>query len=80
MFNKIKEKVKVWFKKSWTIFLARATMAFGAVTGVVAAMDWSPIWSTLQTGTWFTKEQLLPIGIALIGQGIMFEVARRRSV
>lgn len=80
MFNNIKDKVKTFFKYSWTIFLARSTVAFGVVTGVVGAMDWSPIWATLSTGTWFTKEQLIPIAIAVVGQGIMFEVARRRSL
>lgn len=74
------ESIKAWFKNSWTIFLARMTMLTGVITGVIGAMDLSPLWSTLQTGTYLSKDNLIAMGIGFLLQGIAFEFARRRNL
>lgn len=71
--------VKAWFKRSESIFLARIAAISGFVTSAIGFMDWSPLWSLLQTGTEFTKHQLIGMGIALVGGGVMLEIARRRG-
>lgn len=73
------DKVKSWFKYSETIFLSRISAAIGFVIAAVGSMDFSPLWSLFQTGTDFTQKQLIFIGVAIVGAGITFELARRRS-
>jgi hypothetical protein len=73
------EKVKGWFNYSESIFLARAFAFFGTVVTTVASFDWSPLWSLVGTGTNFTREQLIGIGISVVGSGILLEIARRRN-
>lgn len=76
MFNKIKS----FFSNSATIFLARMTALAGVATTTVGAFDWSPLWSVFTTGTNFNKQQLIMIGIGVIGMGITTELARRRTL
>ena len=73
------EKLKVWFKRSETIFLARMTAIVGFVTAAVGQFDWAPLWSFLSTGTEFTSKQLLWIGVSIAGYGLTMEIARRRG-
>lgn len=73
------EKFKGWFKYSETIFLARVYALFGAAVTTVAGFDWAPLWNLIGTGTGFTKQQLIGIGVSVIGSGILFEIARRRN-
>lgn len=74
------EATKIFFKRSLTIFLARMVALGGFATTFVGGLDFSPLWSLFQTGTDFTQKQLVYLGIAIIGTGISFEMARRRSI
>lgn len=80
--NKLNEwwaSLWAWCKNSGTIALARLTTFVGTATTFVAGMDWSPLWSFLGTGTGFTKQQLITIGIAVIGTGLTTELVRRKG-
>lgn len=48
------------------------------LTSLVGTFDWSPIWNTLKTGTDFNKQQLIWMGVGIIGAGLTVELARRR--
>ncbi len=72
--------IKSWFKNSLTLAVARVTALSGMITTLVGAMDWSPLWSMFTTGTSFTKQQLIMIGVGVIGLGITTELARRRTL
>lgn len=84
MFEYIKKKaytaydaIKAWFKRSWTILLARATVLAGLVTAAVAQMDWSPLWTSIGTGTDFNWKQLSAIAISVVAGGLVLELAKR---
>lgn len=79
MFNTIVEKVKSFFKNSWTIFVARATALTGLATATMATMDWSPL-LTMNVQTGFSKAQALWLGGVTFIQGLMVEIARRRTL
>lgn len=70
--------VKAWFKNSETIFLSRLTAFVGFVTAVVGGMDWSPL-SSLDLSTGFNKSQIISLGITMLIQGVVLELARRRN-
>ena len=88
--NRIKKKavevqtkwdmVKSMFRNSATIFIARTTATLGFVTTTVGAFDWSPLWAVFTTGTSFNRNQLIMIGVGVVGLGITTEIARRRSL
>jgi hypothetical protein len=69
---------KAFFKRSETIFLARAEAVIGVIVAGVAAMDWSPLLSIAGTSTGFTKQQLYGLGGLLVARGVLGEWARRR--
>lgn len=73
------DSTKAWFSNSETIFLARLSTLGGVVTTAVGTADWSPIWTLFQTGTSFTRQQIIMIGIGVIGAGLTLELARRRN-
>lgn len=86
MFDTIKAKLKSAYEKTWaffknsgTILYSRAIAAFGFLVGAFASLDFSPLWSILQTGTEFTKQQLIGIGASIFGAAIVAEVVRRRG-
>lgn len=74
------DKYKSWFRYSMSIFLARVLALSGVITTFVGGLDFSPLWTVLSTGTDFTRQQLIWIGIAIIGTGVSFEMARRRTL
>lgn len=74
------DKYKSWFRYSETLFLARISMIGGAVTTFVGGMDFSPLWSMFSTGTDFTKQQVLWIGVSIVGAALTVEMARRRNM
>lgn len=73
------DKIKAFFKRSESIFLARMAVVFGFATSVMGAMDLSPVWALFSTGTDFTSKQLMYLGVSVVGTGVMFELARRRN-
>lgn len=86
--NWIKEKLKntwehiksaIGWNTVGTVVLARITAIVGFVTATVGAMDWSPLWSMLSTGTEFTKHQLIAIGVSIAGLAVTTEITRRRN-
>jgi hypothetical protein len=72
------DSIKAWFRHSETILVARLMTLGGMVTSLVGTFDWSPIWDTLKTGTAFNKQQLIWMGIGIVGAGLTVELARRR--
>lgn len=71
-------KIKAFFKKSETIFLARAEMVVGTIIVAVGAMDWSPLLNAgLDTG--LSWKQVVTLGSISIARGLMQELARRRG-
>lgn len=83
MLQTIKEKLyafwdgtKAWFKRSQTIFLARAETAIGFVIMALSVADWSPLLSAgISTG--FTWAQAFTLGLIVTIRGIIGEWARR---
>lgn len=73
------EKIKSWFKNSATIVIARLTMLVGFITTVCASIDWSPL-TMMNLSSGFDWKQALQIGIGLFLQGVLIELARRRSM
>lgn len=67
--------LETYFRDSWTIVVARVS-TFGAfVTGVIGALDWSPL---LGLSSFDRKQMLITAGIVL-AIGVSTEVARRRT-
>ena len=74
MFNGIYTSISKWFFNSETILLARVQMFLGALMGVAASFDFSP----LLGNTVPTKQQMI-LSAILFMQGLATEVARRRK-
>lgn len=69
------EKIKAFFYKSESVFLAWVTALAGTVTatvaGVLGSTDFTSILSMLQSGLSFTKQQLVIMGIGAVGMGAL---------
>jgi hypothetical protein len=76
MLRSIVDNVKAFFKRSWSIFLARAEIVTGFVIGVVGAIDWSGF-ANIDFDAGFTNNQLFWFAIGLVLKGIVSEVGRR---
>lgn len=83
-FDEVESTVEGWWGGMWdwvhnsgTILYTRLVAAFGAAVTFVGGMDWSPLWSFLGTGTAFTKQQLVSIGISIVGAAVTGEIVRR---
>lgn len=70
------QRVRIFFKDSEVIFLARLQLIIGFAVAALAGMDWSPLVS-LGAGTGFTQSQLISLGSILLVQGVVTEIARR---
>lgn len=62
------EKIKAWFKHSWTIFWARVQIVLAALWGVLTTVDLTPIMSQKWLTVW------------LIISGTITELARRQTL
>lgn len=71
------KKIKAWADKITMVVMARLLALSGMITAFVGAMDFSPLWSMLSTGTDFNWKQLLGIGVGIAGAGITIELAKR---
>lgn len=76
--SKFWDKLKACFKYSETIFIARLTAFSGFLTAVIAGLDWERL-INMDWGSGFSNKQLLALGLAMLAQGIITEVARRRN-
>jgi len=73
MWDKIKAKLKTWFKDSETIFWARLQMLVGALGAIVTSLMQSPdINAAIQA---VLKPEYVPYYV--IGFGVITEIARR---
>lgn len=70
------QRIRIFFKDSEVIVLARIQLLAGFAIAAVAAMDWSPLVS-IGASPNFTKDQLISLGSILLIQGIVTEIARR---
>ena len=70
---------KAFFKHSTTILVARATWLTGLVTAAMGLMNWGPLLSiNLDTG--LSRNQVFWIGSTVFLQGLVTELARRRTL
>lgn len=76
MFRTFVDNVKAFFKKSWSIFLARLEIFTGFIIGVVGAIDWAGF-ANIDFDTGFTNNQLFWFSIGLVIKGVVSEVGRR---
>ncbi len=72
------EKVKAFFRRSWTILVARFYVLVGLLVGIVpmaSGLDWSPF---IRRVLYMVPEDLMPIAVgAVIGlTGLLFEYLR----
>lgn len=70
------QKTKDWFYNSHVVVKEYITGIIGAGVAIVGFMDWSPLWSLFQTGTSFTKQQLLFLGVSIVGSAVTGYMAR----
>lgn len=76
MLQSIVDKVKAFFKRSWSIFLARAEIFSGFIIGVIGAIDWAGF-ANIDFDAGFSNNQLFWFSIGLVVKGIISEVGRR---
>jgi len=78
MLSNFWDGVKVFFKRSETVFLARLETITGVVIAGVGAMDWSPLLSlNIQSG--IDSTVVMWLGGISAAKGIVTEWARRRN-
>ena len=70
-------RIKIFFRDSETIFLARLQMLVGFVVAAATAMDWGPLIG-MASGGGFDKDQLISLAVILFVQGVAIEYMRRR--
>ena len=76
MFNSIIDKVKAFFAKSWSIFIARVEVFTGFLLGVFGGIDWTALSTLDWSDAIYSKNNLIFAGL-LILKGIISEVGRR---
>lgn len=69
-------RIRRFFRDSETLAFARLQMVLGLVVAGASAMDWSPL-VALATSGGFSVRQAIGLGLTLLFQGIVTEVARR---
>lgn len=76
--NKILEKVKRFFNRAWSIFLARLQLVTGLLVAGLSGADWGPIVGAA-TSVGVSKTQMLVLGGIVAFQGLLAELARRQG-
>lgn len=76
MFSNFLTDVKAFFKRSWSIFLARLEIFTGFIIGVIGAIDWSGF-ASIDFDAGFSNNQLFWMSIGLVVKGIVSEIGRR---
>lgn len=65
-----------YFKDSATILVARITALSGFITGVMGALDWSPLLGV----SGMDRRQVITMGAVVLLIGVSHEIARRRTL
>src|SRR5258708_24468004 len=73
------DKAKAFFHYSMTILLARATTLIGFAIAAVGSLNYAPFLS-LNIDTGFSRNQVVWLGTVVVIQGVLTELARRRSL
>lgn len=73
------DRVKAFFSYSATLVVARFTALTGLISAVVSSLDWSPFLS-LNIDTGLSKNQVIWMGGVAFIQGLITELARRRTL
>lgn len=76
LFGNFIDNVKAFFKRSWSIFLARLEIFTGFIIGVISAIDWSGF-ANIDLGAGFSTQQAAWFAAGLIIKGIVSEIGRR---
>ncbi len=71
--------IKAFFKHSTTILVARITALTGLVTAAAGLMNWGPLLG-LNLDTGLSRNQVFWIGGVTFVQGLITELARRRTL
>lgn len=75
-FSGLWEDIKSFFKHSTVIFWARAQAIAGILLAAAGTVDWTAVasldWKNMTTATW--------VAVAMIANGVLTEVLRRRSM
>lgn len=76
MFNIIIDKVKAFFSKSWSVFIARLEVFTGFLLGVFGGIDWTALTTLDWSDAIYSKNNLIFAGV-LILKGVISEIGRR---
>ena len=68
--------VKKWFKRSWSIFIARLEVLAGVLTGALGGLDWTSLANLDWTHGVKNTGTLIVAGL-LIVKGLVSEIGRR---
>lgn len=75
-FTNLWDQTKAFFKRSEVIFYARFQMLAGFLLSVAGAIDWTSITSL----NWTTPKQTIWAGVAIVVNGFITELLRRRNM
>ena len=70
------DSIKAFFKRSEVIFYARLQVILGFLLSVAGAIDWTSITSL----NWTTPKQTIWAGVAIVANGLITELLRRRNM
>jgi hypothetical protein len=70
------DQTKAFFKRSEVIFYARLQMLAGFFLAVAGSIDWTSITSL----NWTTPKQTIWAGVAIVFNGFITELLRRRNM
>jgi hypothetical protein len=76
LFNIIIDKVKAFFSKSWSVFIARLEVFTGFLLGVFGGIDWTALTTLDWSDAIYSKNNLIFAGV-LILKGVISEIGRR---
>lgn len=76
MFSNAWEGIKAWFKRSWSIFIARLEVLAGILVGALTAIDWNAL-ASLDFSHGLKDWNTAIVAGLLIVKGIVSEIGRR---
>lgn len=72
------DKIKAFFNKSWSIFLARMEILAGFIVGVIGLIDWASL-ANIDFDAGFSNNQMFWFAIGLVIKGVVGEIGRRQN-